>query len=303
MYHSKKMTARSLISDRAGFSLIEVMIVAGIIGVLSLGIVAIFQYQNKMSATGNNNAQINEIKSQIQSWISSNATCNYTFQGMRAGEYLIGFMGNNTGGPQDILYSVGVPSNGTMGARFPGTNWAISSAQLLLGGTVAATPQTAGISPVVSSDGTGTGVLKVTLQLLTGTSGNATPVPGSQNNFGSTTKTLYFSVPAVFGDAVLVQTTSCSSLDPSVSSPQGRCCWNCYSNVGTGATYAGDYGAQVGTVSASNPVYFSSSYNANLPAPYGCTADYSGAAGVSTFLGNCYIYNYNLPILSCNTPK
>ena len=299
--NQKSMTRPSVLTNE-GFSLIELMIVGAIVGILLVGVMSLFNYQSKVNQTGGINAQVNQIKAQIQTWISTQDSCDYTFQGMSAGQSIPAFKGSRTGTPADNLLTVG-----PTGARFPGTNWQIASATLLSAAQIIGNPQISGIKPWVQSDGSATGVLQVTLRLQEGALGSSSPVPAGKGSFmGGPTKTLYFTIPAVFGEAVLVNTAACNSLNTTLNETNGgRCCLNCPTNVTTGATYASDYGATMGGSpavpynTATNPVHFASDYNSSAPPLYGCATD--NATSPPTYQGFCYIYNYNLRIMNCNS--
>lgn len=267
------------------------MIVAGISMVVLLGVMAIFNYQAKVSKTADVNSQIDDIKRQIQVWIGTQSSCNFTFKGMKNGDSLIGFKSKNDGNNSDYLLQTG--------QRFPATNWTIQTVQMLTASQV--TSQFPQFSPVVASDGTATGVLKVTLAQLQGSAMDSTnttlqTTPGG--TFGSLSRIIYLPIPAIFGTPVIVNATSCSRLDPNDSS--GACCLGC-TRPG-GGTYSAYVTGLTGVAynATTNPIYFTSDYDSTSPPNYGCTPMPQPPPGITTYMGTCYVYNYNLPVLACN---
>lgn len=261
------------------------MIVVGIGSVVILGIMATMDYQNKVSKTGEVNRQVDEIKRQIQTWISNQAICDLTFGGLKQGELLGGLKTKNEGTADDYVIKTG--------DRFPASNWTIQQMELMNYTNMKTMFPNFGAQ--VGDNGMGMGVLHVQLAQLSGSSGNTLMTAGQdRGSFTTLSKDIYFPISAYFGSPEPVTVWSCSELDPTNSS--GACCAGC-AMPGAGVTWAQYIQNQTGlAVGSSNRAVFTSSYDTGQPND-GCTSVIEG--GVQMWQGVCNAFNINMPIMSC----
>jgi type II secretory pathway pseudopilin PulG len=325
--------------SKAGFTLVELMVLCAILGILMAGFMQTMNHQMRLSKGADSDRQVIEIRNQIHTWLYDLNYCTQTFANQRSGENIPGI--KNSPLANDYLSKVG--------DRFPGTDWTIQRMQILsksdamisMTSSGSAGSYYGGTFQDLNPSGHATAVLRVTLnrmgynqngQNVALSSGQDSGAYGTNQKtfdipftaiFGATLDTIGdFTVGDLFANSKLqggdqsfdhyaatvycnncnrtdgktqaqaltdysgVTDTSLTYYESAASGIQGESGWGTPSPTCPTGTYAATYGATVLPLSAQ---------------VYCVPLEYTNGAGAAPYWVNGYVYNYELPILSCVT--
>jgi len=151
-----------------GFTLIELMLVVGLISVIALGITEFLTYQLRSSRTVQNASELGALEQQLSALLNREDACSATLMDLRAGDP-VRFIRNGDG---TVLYDT---ANGT-NQVFPLTEFVVQSMRLLSSTEMAAETPTVAVS--VSTMGAATLVLRVDALHRSAIAGGAPAIHG-----------------------------------------------------------------------------------------------------------------------------
>lgn len=171
----------------AGFTLVEVLVVAAILGVMVAGFMQFMAYQQRVNRTGEVSSEIVQVRQLVSSWLESQQICTSTFGGL--GLNATNNVTEITRAENDVVYS--------LGQRLPGTSWAVTTMRLLNRAEALA------VSPAYNGDvddaGVGTGLFEVTVrQMRAGSNTETVNWNEQRGNMAPVERVLHFPFRASF---------------------------------------------------------------------------------------------------------
>jgi len=322
-------TSEKQIGDRSmsklsndGFSLVELMVVTAIGAVIMLGIMQMASNQSKVARTGDLDRQVSAIKTQVQLWLNDPSVCTATMAGKVPGKSASpgeaeAFNPYQIQGIKSSITQADTATNDSdflmqVNHRFMGTNWSVSKIELLSMDAIRGKYGNDGksLTQVTPAYGTATGILKITITLLAGTTGDKIMTAQDNRNANTTLNksfevrfqarfalhwTIIPAMPNFFtyqtaksnGDYCKLGATPGHDADGNLDSATYEQHVTDFETKELGSTHP---------IGADNPIYFISSLDE-------AAQKVSGTTSIDAQLEECYVANYNMPIVSCVLPS
>jgi prepilin-type N-terminal cleavage/methylation domain-containing protein len=138
-----------------GFSLVEMLVVVGVMSIVILGFAQLLEYQLRATKGTEVSNEFQDLKRQFSQYIASPGICTETFRGFAPGAQI-----------DRILYDSGtVFYNVAEGKPFPGSQWVITSMRLMRPDELPAGNALGFPVMPTDSNGVSTGVLEVRAEL------------------------------------------------------------------------------------------------------------------------------------------
>lgn len=211
---------RNLIARHAslrGFTLIELMLVVGLISIIGLGIAEFTRFQLRSSQSVQNSSSAAILESQLNLIFSRNDSCDSTLMDLRTGD-TVRFIRNGDG---TILYDT--INDAAAGRPFPLTEWILSNVRILSATEVQNLPQP--IPPTISTEGVATLVISATFNHRSTFGG------GASTQLGASSKNILFRVNASLSTPLHVK------VNPMITKDRAReICNTVFPGLGTPTT-------------------------------------------------------------------
>jgi prepilin-type N-terminal cleavage/methylation domain-containing protein len=189
--------------SNAGFTLVELMVVAAILGILVVGSMQFMANQQRSIKTAELKGDLATARNLIASWLESKSICEATLSGMQ----------NNSTQPITRIISQAADNEASppiperveyaLGQRIPTTSWTVNTLDLLSKDEAQAV--TSSISGDQDGHGVATVLIRAVLQQVKGVNTLVTATE-DRGNYASVTKELYFPIRVRMAE-LLPQTT------------------------------------------------------------------------------------------------
>gem|GEM_PF-3392685 len=183
------------IQDDKGFTLLELMLVVALMGLVTLGVAELIDFQSKSTKTAQNSVDFAGLQQEFAKIILKQDSCTNTFENLKAGDS-VRYLRDRQGA---VLYDA-TATPGTNTAVFPLTEYVIRGMRILTVNEMAggAAAETA-LPPSMSPSGAAVLALRVDAVHQSVLGG------GAPSTYGASTKTFYQRVNAVMGRPLQVR--------------------------------------------------------------------------------------------------
>jgi prepilin-type N-terminal cleavage/methylation domain-containing protein len=194
------------ILDSKGMTLVELMVVAGVLGVLMVGFMQFMTFQQRSIKTAELKGDVATVRNMLAGWIENAAICNATFAGLsnRNSQTIAQLLR----APGDVILNLDF--------RFPATNWKVQAMDLLSSTEATAVSSTFN-GAIEKESGVGDALIKVTLRQMRAGSQNVTVTNANvdRGNYAEYEKVLYFPIRAVFAEFIPIPITDVGATNAS----------------------------------------------------------------------------------------
>jgi|GEM_PF-5254320 len=209
-------------TNRGGFTLVELMVVAAVMSILIVGFAQFMSFQNRANQTAKVDSEVVDVRRLVSGWFQNKNVCTQTLMGFSplASATITNVLRSRN--PNDVLYQIGT--------RVPGTSWAVSSMRLLSRAEALQVSSTFD-GDVDPSSGIGYAMVEVKVrQLKLGSNTLTYAANEDRGNYSAAEKTFYFNVQAAFLHKILQPVASID--DEPILTDQNRTSW-CAANIET----------------------------------------------------------------------